>query len=97
MGIPTSVKRNIPREIAGDSEVIGRVRIEMDASRARDRRKNGGCDIKIRLFELEGFNFGGSEADPSVLRALIYGVFLVSCILPTEASKHIDTRPVTVL
>ena len=96
MSVPASIERKVPREIADDLDVVGRVRIELDTCGSCDRGKDIGRDVQVRLLEFEGFDFSANETNCGVLGALINCVLPVADILPTEASEDVDARSVSV-
>lgn len=67
--IPVAIKRDIPRQVAEDLDVIGRVGIDSDATRlGKGWQDSSGC-AQIRLAELEESDIRRDQGGANVCRA----------------------------
>src|ERR1035437_461754 len=94
--VPVAVERDIPREVAENLYVIGRVHIEVHAPGYRYRRENTSGDVQVGLVETEKFRVRGDHGSGNVLRALCDRGLVVVRVLPSEATQHRDTGVVGV-
>lgn len=95
--VPVAIERYIPRQIAEDLHIIGRVRIEMNAAGFGDGRKQGGGYTPVGFVKPEKLHIRGNHGSCEVLRALRNDGRLIIRALPGEASEHRDARMVSVL
>ena len=95
--VPVAVERDIPREVAENLYVIGRVHIEVHAPGYRYRRENTSGDVQVGLVETEKFRVRGDHGSGNVLRALCDRGLVVVRILPSKTTEYRDAGVVAVL
>src|ERR1700739_1805664 len=95
--VPVTVERDIPRQVADELNVIGRIRIETEAARLRECRKKCCGYIQIGFIKLEEIDLRPNHRSCKILFAYWDEGRVVVRVLPRKPPEDRDFAPISVL
>ena len=94
--IPIAIERDIPRQIAGNLDVVCRIHVELYAAWLIECGKECSGEVKVRFVKLEQPYFAGNQPRNKILGLDRDISFAVSRVLPCKSTQQGDCRPVRI-
>jgi len=95
--LPITVKRNIPRQVAGDLDVVARVHGELNTSRLAEYRHKQPGEAQTGFVEPKQSHFACDQTRCEILRACANCTLVVLDVLPANTAENDDGRSIAVL
>src|SRR5215472_16760987 len=94
---PVAVKRNIPRQVASDLDVVARIHAVFNASRLAEYGHKQAGEVQSSFVEPKQSHFAYDQARSEILRACANCRLVVLDVLPAKTADNDDGRSVAVL